>query len=88
MIGTITEKARAMVNGAKLDKSFWGEAVLTATYLINRIPSRALGDRATTPYEMWHSRKPNLKHLRVFGSTVYVHNKNKKGKWFKIMGRG
>ena len=49
MIRTITEKARAMVNGAKLDKSFWGEAVLTATYIINRIPSKALGDRAKNP---------------------------------------
>jgi len=28
-----------MISGAQLDKSFWGEAVLTATYLINRIPT-------------------------------------------------
>lgn len=30
------EKARAMIAGARLDKAFWGEAVLTATYLINK----------------------------------------------------
>ncbi|KMQ82834.1 gag-int-pol protein, partial [Lasius niger] len=81
MIRTITEKARTMVSGAKLDKSFWGEAVLTATYLINRIPSRALVDSSKTPYEMWHNKKPYLKHLRVFGATVYVHIKNKQGKF-------
>jgi len=33
-----------------------------------------------TLYEMWHSKKPDLKHLRVFGATLYVHNKIKKGK--------
>lgn len=52
MIRTITEKARAMISGAQLDKSFWGEAVLTATYLINRIPSRAIVNSVMTPYEM------------------------------------
>jgi len=71
MIRTITEKARAMISGAQLDKSFWGEAVLTATYLINQIPSRAIVNSVMT----------HLKHLRVFGATVYVHNKIKKGKF-------
>ncbi|GBP21081.1 Copia protein [Eumeta japonica] len=32
MIRTVTEKARAMLVGSKLEKSFWGEAVLTATF--------------------------------------------------------
>jgi len=53
-----------MVNGAKID----------------RILSRALGDRPTTPYEMWHNRKPILKYLKIFGSTVYIHNKIRKRK--------
>jgi len=44
----------AMVSGAQLDKSFWGEALLTATYLINRIPNRAIVNSVMTPYEMWH----------------------------------
>jgi hypothetical protein len=26
-----------------------------------------------TPYELWIGQKPNLKHLRVFGSTAFVH---------------
>lgn len=30
MIRTITEKARSMINSSKLNKCFWGEAVLTA----------------------------------------------------------
>ena len=81
MIRTITEKARAMVHGAKLNKEFWGEAVLTATFLINRSSSRALKNNAKTPFEMWHNRKPNLKYFKVFGSTIYVHNKIRKRKF-------
>lgn len=77
---TITEKARSMINGAKLDKIFWGEAVLTATYLINISPSKAIKS-SKTPFEMWHDKKPQIKYLRVFGSTAFVHNKTGKGKF-------
>lgn len=80
MVRTITEKARSMINGAKLDKQFWGEAVLTAVYLINITPTRAL-KLSQTPYEMWHGVKPKVKYLKVFGSTVYVHIKTNKNKF-------
>ena len=80
MVRTITDKARSMINGANLDKVFWGEAVLTATYLINITPTRAL-KQYKTPYELWHNKKPQIKYLRVFGSTVYVHNKTGKTKF-------
>lgn len=62
MVRTIVEKARAMVSGAKLPKCFWGDAVLTAVYLINITPTRAL-QQNKTPFEMWHDKK-------VFGATV------------------
>ena len=65
---------------AKLSQEFWGKAVLTATFLINRIPSRALKSDKT-PFELWHGKKPQLKYLKVFGSTVYVHNKIKTTKF-------
>lgn len=26
-----------------------------------------------TPYELWNGKKPNLQHLRIFGSEAYVH---------------
>ena len=35
---TIVEKVRSMLKLAKLPKPFWGEAVNTAVYLINRSP--------------------------------------------------
>ncbi|CAK9800989.1 Copia protein [Anthophora plagiata] len=80
MVRTITEKARTMISGASLDKVFWGEAVLTATYLINLTPTKALKVNKT-PFELWHSKKPKLKYLKIFGSTVYVHNKIRKTKF-------
>ncbi|KAG6483537.1 hypothetical protein ZIOFF_060185 [Zingiber officinale] len=51
---------------------FWGEAVRHAVYLLNRLPTKALGDR--TPFEAWIGRKPHLAHLRVFGCVAYVKN--------------
>lgn len=80
MIRTITERSRAMVSGAKLDKTFWGEAVLTATYLINISPTKAL-KTPNTPFELWHNKKPQLKYLKVFGSTIYFVNKTRKTKF-------
>ena len=77
---TITEKARAMINAADLDKQFWGEAVLTATYLINLTPTKAVAS-SKTPFELWHNKKPRLSHLRVFGSTIYVHLKTRSNKF-------
>ena len=73
MVRTITEKARAIICGASLQKLFWGEAVLTATYLINLTPTKGLKCNKTS-YEMWHNKKTQLKYLRVFGSIVFTHN--------------
>jgi hypothetical protein len=49
---------------------FWGEAMVTAVYILNRSPTKALNDR--TPYEAWHGRKPVVSHLRVFGCLTFT----------------
>lgn len=66
----LQEMATAMLLDAKLDHRFWGEAVLTAAYLQNRLPSKSVD---VTPYEKWHGRKPRLDHLRVYGSSAWIH---------------
>jgi len=49
MIGTLTEKARAMVLDLQALKQFWAEAIRTASYLHARMPSRTLDGKS--PYE-------------------------------------
>lgn len=61
----------------------WAEAVNTAVYIINRAPAAGIGNN-TTPFEIWTGRKPNLDHLRIFGSPVMVHiPKERRKKWDK-----
>jgi hypothetical protein len=48
---------------------FWGEVVVTAVYILNRSPTKALNGR--TSYEAWHGRKPTVSHLRVFGCLAF-----------------
>jgi transposase InsO family protein len=66
---TLVEMARCMLIDAKLPYTFWGEAVMTANYMQNRLPSRCI---ETTPYETWLGRKPVISHFRSFGSECYV----------------
>lgn len=56
-------------------------AVNTAVYLRNRTLASGL---QKTPYELWSGRRPDLSHLRVFGSTAMAHvPKIKRLKWDK-----
>lgn len=76
---TVVERARCLLFEAELDKKFWAEAANTAVYLKNRSTASGI---EKTPYEMWFGRKPDLQHLRVFGSPVMVHTpKEKRAKW-------
>lgn len=67
---TIVEKARCMLRESGLTQELWSEALMAATYLVNRSPTKALKDM--TPFEMWNNRKPDISHLRVFGSVAYA----------------
>ena len=69
---TLIEKAKAMIVHAGLPKFYWAEAVNTAVYITNRIPTQAL-DGNITPFEKWYSRKPDLANLKVFGCVAYAH---------------
>lgn len=68
--------ARAMLMSSKLGKLYWGYAIEAASYTLNRLPMAAIDDRS--PYEAWRGFKPKLKHLRVFGCDVFVHDKQGK----------
>ncbi|KAL0386675.1 UNVERIFIED_CONTAM: Copia protein [Sesamum latifolium] len=72
---TLLEMARSMMAQANLPISFWGDAILTAAYILNRVPSKSI---PTTPYELWHGRKLNLEGLRLWGSAGFVHSTSHK----------
>ena len=45
---------------ANLPISFWGDALLTAAYILNRVPSKSV---SSTSYELWNDEKPDLGNL-------------------------
>jgi hypothetical protein len=61
--------ARALHKQRGMPAVFWGEAVVTTVYILNRSSTKALNGR--TPYEAWHGRKPVVSHLRVFGCLTF-----------------
>ncbi|XP_010412760.1 PREDICTED: uncharacterized protein LOC104699114 [Camelina sativa] len=67
---TLMEMTRSLLKAMKVPNDMWGEAVRDSTYLINRVPTKAL--QGQTPYESLWSKKPNIEHLRVFGCVAHV----------------
>lgn len=76
---SLQEMASCMLLDANLPKRYWGEATLTATFIQNRLPSRAVDK---TPFELWTGNKPNLTDLRIFGCEAYVRVPDAKRKKF------
>ena len=68
---TLLEMVRSMMAQANLPISYWGDALLTAAYILNRVPFISV---SSTPYELWTDKKPDLNNLRPWGSIRYVHN--------------
>ena len=74
---TVLESARSMLHHSSLPLELWAEASNFAVYILNRVVGRSVGGK--TPYEVWRGVKPNVSHIREFGSSVYV-NIPKEGK--------
>lgn len=60
-----------MLRMDKLPKSFWGEAVTAACYLLNRSPSVPLGFDITE--RAWTGKDASYSHLKVFGCKAFMH---------------
>ncbi|TPX53567.1 DNA-directed DNA polymerase [Powellomyces hirtus] len=68
---TLVEMARWLLLQAGLPYKFWGEALMTAAYLRNRSPTRALHNKAP-PWQIWTGTRPNIQHLHIFCCTAYA----------------
>ena len=59
--------ARSMMKAKKMPVEFWGEAVTTTVFILNRASGK-------TSFEAWHGRKPNVSFLWTFGCVGHVKN--------------
>lgn len=78
---TLMEKARCLLFDSNFGNEMWGEAIMTATYLINRLPSSSL-PKNVTPAERWYGFKPDLNKIKIFGCPAYslIHKEDRNGK--------
>ena len=69
----LLDTARSMLFSAQAPKPFWGEAILTAAYLINRLPTQVLNKQS--PVEVLSSPSDLFAiPPKVFGCVCFVHN--------------
>ena len=66
----LLDTARAIRLFAGFPKSFWGECVLAATHIINKLPMANLHWK--TPFEMLYGQTATLEDLRTIGCLCYA----------------
>nr|GFB29695.1 zinc finger, CCHC-type [Tanacetum cinerariifolium] len=59
----LIEMVNSLLPYSGLSDRFWGKAMLTVCYLLNKVPNKR---NNTTPYEIWYKKRPNLLFLRVW----------------------
>jgi len=69
MIHTVNNITRTLLFQASMPPSYWADALATATYLINRLPTKTLN--MSTPFFALHGTLPSYHDLRAFGCTCY-----------------
>nr|GEZ80850.1 hypothetical protein [Tanacetum cinerariifolium] len=72
---TLIEAARTMLIYAQAPLFLWAEAVATACFTQNRSITRLRHGK--TPYELLHSKLPDLSFFHVFGALCYPTNDSK-----------
>ncbi|CAL1397367.1 unnamed protein product [Linum trigynum] len=61
---TLKDMVRSMLSHSSLPELLWGEALKTAAYILNRVPSKVV---TKTPYELWTGKNPSIRHLHIWG---------------------
>ena len=78
---SLKEMATCLLNGKNLPPSLWEEAANCASYLQNREPHKLVV--GANPFEALDEHKPNVSHLRVFGSKAWARISIDKRKAFQ-----
>ena len=77
---TYLEMINSMLVFSKLNFNLWGEVLLTACHILNRIPMKK---NEISPYELWKGRKPSIGYFKVWGCLAYCkkneHNRTNLG---------
>ena len=66
---TLLDIVQSMMSLTDLPLSFWGYALETTSFTLNRAPSKSV---EMTPYELWFGEKPKLSFHKVWGCDAYV----------------
>jgi hypothetical protein len=66
---TVNNIVRSLLFQSSLPPVYWVESLNTATYLLNRHPTKTLG--GLTPFFALYDTYPDYTHLRVFGCACY-----------------
>ncbi|KAK8652442.1 hypothetical protein V6N13_126474 [Hibiscus sabdariffa] len=66
---TLLDMVRSMMSQNDLLTSFWGHALETTAFTLNRVPSKSV---QKTPHQMWTGRRPNMSFMKVWGCKAYV----------------
>ena len=64
---TLMEMVRSMMSYSSVPIPLWGEALKTAMYILNRVPSKVV---PKPPFELWTGRKPSLRHIHIWGCSA------------------
>jgi transposase InsO family protein len=59
---TLLDMVRSMMSQSDLPLLFWGYALETAAFTLNRVPSKSV---VKTPYEMWTGKSASLSFLKI-----------------------
>ncbi|KAL2247193.1 UNVERIFIED_CONTAM: Retrovirus-related Pol polyprotein from transposon RE1 [Sesamum indicum] len=68
----LLQVARALMFESHLPRQFWADSILTATFIINRLPSPILNWKS--PYELLHKTILSYHFLKTYGCLCYATN--------------
>jgi hypothetical protein len=57
---SLTDLVNAMLETARLSKEWWGEAILIAYHVLNRVPTK---NKEITPFKEWEKKRLNLSYM-------------------------